>query len=1140
MKHNTIMKLLGLCLVMTTARADLEESFKNPPDSAKPGTFYLWMNGHISKPGITKDLEAFKQVGIQNFIVFDTDWFLPHGGVVYNSDAFHDCLNHTAAEADRLGMEMSMKNCSGWTCSGGPWVTPEQSMKTVVWTEIRIKAGDTGVQLKQPKATREFYRDIAVLAFPTPKNDEYRLENWFGKSLNDKMAMELKKQKVVRVDMFAPQTTPTPADAVVSPASVQVLSDRMDSSGKLNWSPSSGEWTVLRMGYTSTGLENKPPSTGGEGLEIDKMSRAAADLHWESLLDRVAANARTHKSFTSLAIDSWEVHHQNWTDGFEKLFKERNGYDLIPKLICFTGRVLENTETTERILWDLRRTVSDLVYENYFSYFSEKCHAQGLGLTVEPYGPGPFDCSRVAKLADWPMTEFWYTGNPNKKATGWTWTSQMVGSGVRLSGKKVFGAEAYTRIDGDYTAHPYLMKTLGDRMFCQGVNRFVFHSSAHQGLRDGVKPGVTHGKFGFQNHRNNTWFFEGKDWIDYITRCQHILQTGDHVSDILALDGENRPFSSFPGSGDLSLGWAKGFKTDVSEIGILDELSVDPQGFLRASYKGTLLPNRYKMLTLANAALMSVETAEKLGKLAEQGVPVFAARPVRTPSLRDAKRNDAELQKLIQQQWDSGKIRKPDEFEQALGSIQPDCALPEQMEYVHHTLAGAEFYFVSNQAQTERTEEVTFRVAGKLPELWDPETGETMPAPNWSVTKDGRTQVELDLDPADSLFVVFRTPTAKKSGEAPKWEYKEMGSLSGDWRVTFDPAFGPKEPQVFGELTPWNEHPNELIKYFSGTAAYKRTFNLSGTPNQAVYLDLGKVDVMARVLVNGNDLGVLWKPPFRVDISAALRKGANRLEIRVTNLWVNRLIGDSALPETGKINGGGVWRHYAYQKFPDWVVSNKPIPEGHRRTFATWSHYEKGGKLLPAGLMGPGRLMKRVEKAPPPEGFSDSFDTATGTAHKPQRDTRLVLMHTGSVAGWLKLGDKHDLRCVNRGSKEQPDWAVMIGKGTTLTSPEFSANRAGKTYQVSVEISPTVYLAVKEATQASDVLVIELLRKDGTVLKSVEKSVGKWARNMAFQKVGFEYKGDGSGLIKIRFSSKDKTADSFAGAINNLNVSPGG
>ena len=436
-----------------------------------------------------------------------------------------------------------------------------------------------------------------------------------------------------------------------------------------------------------------------------------------------------------------------------------------------------------------------------------------------------------------------------------------------------------------------------------------------------------------------------------------------------------------------------------------------------------------------------------------------------------------------------------------------------------------------------RSEKVTFRIAGKLPELWDPETGETMPAPNWSMTPDGRTQVELELDPADSLFVVFREPTTKQSAEAPKWEYKAVATLDGDWTVRFDPTFGPQEPQVFSELIAWNEHSNEAIKYFSGTAAYQKTFKLSTIPNQAVYLDLGQVDVMARVLVNGKDLGVLWKPPFRVDISSALQTGVNQLNIRVTNLWVNRLIGDSALPETGKINGGGVWRRYAYEQFPEWVLSGQPAPQGHRQTFATWSHYEEGGQLLPSGLMGPVRFMERVEQTPPPEGLTESFDSAKGTAHKPQRDTRLPLMHTGSVAGWQHSAGNHDLRCVNRGTKAQADWAVMVGGETTLSSPKFNANRAGKSYQVRLEVSPTVYLSTKEATQASDLLVLEVLREDGVVLKRFEYSAGAWARKMDFKPVAFDYQGDGSGLVSVRLSSKDKSAGRFAGAIDTLSVS---
>ena len=335
---------------------------------------------------------------------------------------------------------------------------------------------------------------------------------------------------------------------------------------------------------------------------------------------------------------------------------------------------------------------------------------------------------------------------------------------------------------------------------------------------------------------------------------------------------------------------------------------------------------------------------------------------MRTPSLTDAARQDAELKHLVKRYWDTGLIRKPSHFKPALATIQPDCELPEQMEYVHHRLAESDFYFISNQEQFERLENVIFRVSGKLPELWDPETGETIPAPNWNTTRDGRTQVQLQLDPAKSLFVVFREPTQLQMRKGPHWEYQEIDHLNGRWRVQFDPKFGPVETQVFDKLTAWNHHPNEQIKYFSGTATYQKSYTLSELAEAPLYLDLGQVDVMARVFVNGKDLGVLWKPPYRINISDAIVKGENKLEIRVTNLWVNRLIGDASLPETGKIHGGGVWRRFAYEEFPEWILSGQPAPKGHRQTFATWSHYHSGGELVPSGLIGPVRFMQRVEK----------------------------------------------------------------------------------------------------------------------------------------------------------------------------------
>ncbi len=950
--------LMISCSMRESGRTNTEEAFKNPPDSAKPQTWYHWMNGHVSRTGITKDLEAFKKVGLGGFHVFDINWQLPHGGVVYNSDEFHECLTHTASEADRLGLEMGMENASGWSCTGGPWVTPEYSMKMVVWTETELRAGDSAC-LARPEAVEDFYRDIAVLAFPTPQKPDYRLENWFGKSLNDKKAKEVLSAKHLGNDLFVPELREAPAEAVIFQEDILVLSDRMDEEGKLDWSPESGTWTLVRFGYTSTGRKNGPASDGAQGLEIDKLSREAAALHWRALLDRVADMAKESTSFSSIAIDSWEVHNQNWTDGFERIFEERCAYDLIPRLLCYTGRVIENTDYTERVLWDLRSTIADLTYENYFLYFYEKCHASGLTLTGETYGWGPFDASRVAKMVDWPMTEFWYSPDPKNRSKNWNWVTQVMSSAARLSGKKVVGAEAYTRMRGDWTAHPYLMKIQGNRAFCEGVNRFVFHSSAHQPFGEHVKPGMTMGMFGIQNHRNNTWFFESAAWIEYITRCQYILQTGDYVCDLLALYGEERAFSPFLGKEEPDMMWLPGNRFDLAEIGTLDALSLDREGHFRVSHQGELLPNTYKILMLKRAALMRVETARKLGELAEQGGVIFASRPIRTPGFHGAEQNDRELQKLIEKYWDSGLIRDPEEMDKALESIGPDCELPEGMEYAHHQMEDGDYYFLSNQSYDQRSETVIFRLKGRLPELWNPETGESSPALNWRIREDGRTEVDLKMDPAQSLFVVFRQPTRKKEMSAPERDYREIARIKGEWTVSFDPAFGPEGEQVFTELLAWNEHPDDAIKYFSGTASYRKSIELPQEP-EALYLELGSVDVLARVLLNGEDLGVLWKPPYRVDISKAAHKGTNELEIRVTNLWVNKLIGDARYPHSGQqleADKRSFWNEGTYTRFPEWVLSDQPVPEGHRTTFATWDHYEEGGELLPSGLTGPVRLL---------------------------------------------------------------------------------------------------------------------------------------------------------------------------------------
>jgi len=936
------------------------EAFKNPPNSAKPHTWWHWVNGNISKQGITKDLEALKEVGIGGIQMFNIDWATPFGGVEYNSPKSHDMFKYTFAEAERLGLEVAVNSSSGWSSTGGPWVTPENSMKMMVWSETQISGDEKSIQLPLPELNKKqkpynFYRDVAVVAFPTPADKAYRLDQWDSKSLNELRA---------RPDKIFPSFDDAPQNSVIDADKIKVITQKMDKDGTLNWNVPKGNWTVLRMGYTTTAVTNKPlTKKGGLGLEIDKLSRKAADIHWNELLNQIIADAEGKKAFTTILIDSYEVGHQNWTDDFPKQFTNLRHYDIIPNLVCMTGRIVESTEYTERVLWDMRTTVADLMHKNYYQYFKDKCHEQGFKLATEPYGTGSFDASTVANISDLALTEFWIRDDPESRRNLWDWTSQIVPSAVRLKGEKIVGAESFTRMQGDWTAHPYSMKIRGDRAFAAGVNRYYFHTSVHQPWNDNVKPGFTMGQFGTQFHRNNTWFYKSKAWLKYIARCQYVMQKGRYVSDLLVLNGESQGAISFIGNKEQPLeDYLSGLKFDLSNIETLNTLSVDETGSIRVTYNGTLLENTYKLLLIERADLMTVETAEKMANLAAQGATIFAPKPLRTPGLSDFKRNDKKLQQLVAKYWDSGTIKAPEQFNSALSTIQNDCEIPEQTEYSHHIIDGNDYYFVANQSYEERELNCKFRVAGKLPEIWNPETGEIAPAENWKTTADGRTEVALNMSEAASVFVVFRKNTNKKGNATAIPEYKEIAQLDKAWKVSFDKHYVPKGEITLEKLIPLNKHNDFDVRHFSGTATYLTKFKLKKKKG-TIFLDLGDVQVIAEIKLNGKALKTLWKPPFRIDISDVVKSGKNELEVKVTNLWVNRLIGDEHFPAwEGRVNGDKKKRGKNYNSFPEWLRNGASIPEDDKKAFSAWNHWTKNDKLLNSGLIGPVKILSTDAK----------------------------------------------------------------------------------------------------------------------------------------------------------------------------------
>ena len=881
---------------------------------------------------------------------------------------------------------------------------------------------------------------------------------------------------------------PQAAEAIPMDRIVDITA-KMAADGSLTWSVPAGRWTIVRLGYTPTGVHISPAPLGGDGLECDKLSREVADYHYDQCVTPVLKDMGsdlTKKALAYYHIDSYEAGWQNWTEKFPQEFRARRGYDLAKYLPAVTGRVVGDLAATEKFLWDFRRTIGDLYADNHYGRMAERCHADGLGFSTEPYG-GPFEFLQVGMRADHPMMEFWLPTNPERAK----FLCEAVAAG-RSSERAIIGAESFTSGAPDpvrpdrWDSHPYSLKSLGDYIYTCGVNRFVIHVSAHQPLMDEkLKPGFTCGCNGIHFDRNNTWWKHGaKEWLDYLTRCQSLLQAGEPVADALYFLGNDSPY----GCGPFQPSLPEGYDFDACNSEVLATLKVrDGQITLP---KG----KRYRYLVLPQSGRVTLASLRKIAELARDGARLVGPVPKESPSFTDAPAA-AEYARL--QGELAGKTKTEKSFGPILAAdgLAPDFAFDPEVglaiHAMHRRIEDADVYFVANASLRGGVVDCRFRVAGMVPELWRPDTG-AMEACTVYEEGGGITRIPLRLDPAGSVFVVFRKGTpaphavnvtaAAQSKQqsavtirsadygAPKdpqkrvdvtkqlvakmrdgklklngfnslagdpapgvvktlrveydWEGKtstveakdgtllrlpplgdnrlpcelkgkgsqlelrawEAGqysvafpdqrtatvtvpampapqTLPGPWKVQFPAGWGAPEQITLEKLISWPDHSEEGIRYFSGTAVYRTKFKgpKAAAPKSRMELDLGQVEVTAEVTLNGKPLGTLWKPPFVCDVTNVLRPGENELEVRVTNLWTNRLIGDEQYPDdcvsgTWKIGGG-------IPAWPEWLRKGQPRPEPRRQTFFTWKHYQKGEPLLPSGLLGP-VVLRTVQTVP--------------------------------------------------------------------------------------------------------------------------------------------------------------------------------
>ena len=722
------------------------------------------------------------------------------------------------------------------------------------------------------------------------------------------------------------------AGLVVKPSEVIDITEYMSSDGTLDWTVPAGKWVVARTAMLPTGSMDGPAPVEGQGLETDKMSKKHIRDHFNNylgvILDRIPAADR--KTFKVVVEDSYETGGQNWTDDMIEDFKKAYGYDPTPYLPVYSGVVVGSRDISDRFLWDVRRLVADEVSYNYVGGLREISNEHGLTTWLENYGhwgfPGEF--LQYGGQSDEIAGEFWSFGDLGDIE------NRVASSCGHIYGKKKVWAESFTCGGPDFTQYPGQMKQRGDRFFTEGINSSLMHVYIQQ--PDDRVPGFN-AWFGNEFNRNNTWFSQMDVFSAYLKRCNYLLQQGRYVADVAYFLGEDAP--KMTGTRDPEI--PEGYSYDFVNAEVLMTASVKDGKLLLQSGM------EYSVLALPNIRTMRPELLAKLERLVADGLTILGPAPEKSPSLAGWPLADLKVKEIAAKMWRTaeepfatcfdygkGKVYGSGSLESIFAEkgitadfVADDPTLP--IQFIHLTQEDADIYFVSNQGEEPVAFDGIFRVKGKAPELWNPLTAEIRSLPEFKFLSK-TTMIPIKLDSFESSFIVFRKDALSEAGEGMNYPVETVvAEVNGPWKTAFQEGRGgPEAPVVFDELTDWTESSDPHIKYFSGTAVYSSEFKLKKVPSGPVYIDLGKVMVMAKVKVNGEYVGGVWTAPYRLNVSDFLKKGSNSVEVEVVNCWRNRLIGEKEV-----------------------------IPESERFTFQTSTSLDKDSELQSSGLLGPVRLL---------------------------------------------------------------------------------------------------------------------------------------------------------------------------------------
>ena len=873
----------------------------NPPRSAGVRCWWWWLNSNVTKEAITRDLEAMKSKGFSGAMLFDAGGAEQRGnsqvppGPTFGSPEWRELYKHALKEAERLGLVLGLSIQSGWNL-GGPNVTPDFAAKQLTFSEIDI-AGPAkyNKKLPLPKTRNDFYQDIRILAFPKKASEKAApIRDLQLKSMYRELGGSAPDCRFLLDDIPG-----TPGEADVRLNEIRDISDCLNTDGVLTWDVPQGEWIVLRFGATLTGAHVSTYSADWHGMVIDYLKKEPFQRYWDEVVAPLIEDAGPLVGcvLQQLETDSWECGGMNWTEGFEDEFMRFRGYDPIPYLPIFAGKIVESREISNCFLADFRKTLGDCVAENHYGQFAHLAHQLNLEIQPESGGPhaGPFDAMKNLGKNDIVMGEFWVPSPHRPKPENRFFIKQS-SSVAHIYGKRYVGAESFTSIGPHWDDVLWKsQKPSADHEFCSGLNMIFFHTFTCSPKEMGL-PGQEYFA-GTHINPQVTWWEYSDAFITYLNRCHYLFQQGRFVADVLYYYGDHAP-NLVRLKEDDPAGALPGFDYDVTNEEIVLQLIVD-DGLI-------VVPGgvQYQILVLPDHKVLSLAVLEKVDELLKDDAVVVGPKPERLVSLVGGEESQRKFKRIANKLWGvdpapigekpigKGQLIWGKTAREVLLELDrsPDCMVENakqcvHYDYIHYTIDGADVYYVCNQTETPLAMNCVFRIQGRQPELWDPISGEIRALEAFS-QRDGCTEIPLRFTPYGSWFVVFRQsiPQNKQGTQESNFnEYKTIQPIDGPWTLHFDPEWGGPEEVTFNDLISWTDHSNPDIKYYSGKVTYAKRFDFSYPQKTAkrYWIDLGMVkDVgIAAVRLNGKELGIVWTPPFRIECTDALRAGENQLSV---------------------------------------------------------------------------------------------------------------------------------------------------------------------------------------------------------------------------------------------------------------------